>query len=161
MRHHRAFLGKAFDMGGFFFKIADRDEQRKIGVLVAGGLELRIKLVLDVFPETVAPRLDDHAAAHVGGFRHVGGAHDLLIPFGKILVAAGCDGSFGGGRCVTHDEKRESVDYTDLHGFRKRFSLFHPQTRQFGSDWKVVFLMEIKNEIITLAQKLFPFIKFM
>ena len=92
MRDHRALGGKALGMLRFFFEVAQGDEQREIGVHMARGLELRIKLALDVFPQAVAPGLDDHAAAHLRVLRHVGGTHDLLVPFGEIFVAGGGDG---------------------------------------------------------------------
>ncbi len=59
-------------------------------------LEHPVELALHVFPDAVAPRLDDHAAAHVAVFGEVGGLDDLLVPLGEILVAAGIDGGFGG-----------------------------------------------------------------
>ena len=54
---------------------------------MAGRLEHPVERALHVFPDAVAPRLDDHAAAHVGVLGEVGRADDLLIPFGKIFVA--------------------------------------------------------------------------
>ena len=66
MRHDGALLGKPFDMLGLFFQKAHRNEQRKISILDPGRLEHRVELALDVLPDRVAPRLDDHAAPHVG-----------------------------------------------------------------------------------------------
>ena len=92
MRDHRTLGGETFGMLRLFFEITQRNQQREIGVHMAGGLELRIELALDVFPQAVTPRLDHHAAAHLGVLRHVGGTHDLLVPFGKIFVACRSDG---------------------------------------------------------------------
>ena len=87
MRHDGAFLGEAFDVLRFFREIAQRNEKREVGVLVPGRLEHGVELALHVFPDAVAPRLDHHAAAHVGRFGQLGRADDLLIPFGKIFLA--------------------------------------------------------------------------
>ena len=74
MRDHGALRGEALGVLRLLLQIAQRDEQREVGVLVAGGLEHHVELALDVLPDAVAPRLDDHAAAHLGVLRHVGGA---------------------------------------------------------------------------------------
>jgi hypothetical protein len=89
MRDHGALRGKTFRVLRLLFEIAQRDQQREIGVHMPGGLELHIELALDVLPEAVAPGLDDHAAAHLGVFGHVSGADDLLIPFGKSFSRVG------------------------------------------------------------------------
>ena len=65
--------------------------------MVAGCLKAAVQLLLDQLPDTVAPRLDHHAAA---GFRilgEVGGFDDLLIPLGEILGAGRGDGGLFGG----------------------------------------------------------------
>jgi len=79
----------------FLFQVAQGDEQGEVSVLMAGFLELRVQMALNVFPDAVAPGLDHHAAAHFGIFSHVGRADDLLVPLRKIFVAARSDG--GGG----------------------------------------------------------------
>ena len=61
--HHGALSGEAFSALSFFFKVGKWDEEGKVGVLMASLFEIFIKLLLDVFPESVAPRLDDHASA--------------------------------------------------------------------------------------------------
>ena len=76
------------------------------------SLEHLIELTLHVFPQSVAPRLDDHAAAHVAVLGHVGGADDLLIPLGEILVAAGINGGFDLGwllHLLAHKKYRPEV----------------------------------------------------
>ena len=92
MRHHRTFLGEAFHMGGFFFQVAEWNEEREIGVLVAGGLEHSVQHGLHTLPQGVAPGLDDHAAPHLGVFGQIRSADDLLIPFRKILFPPRRDG---------------------------------------------------------------------
>ena len=42
------------------------DEEREVGVDVAGVLEHAVEGALHLLPDGVAVRLDDHAAAHVG-----------------------------------------------------------------------------------------------
>ena len=109
MRDHRAFLGKAGDMLRLLLEIAQRDEERKVGVLVAGRLEHPVELRLHQFPDAVAPRLDHHAAAHLGIFRHVGRRDHGLVPLGKIVRPARIDRADGGlGRLVLgHDQEED------------------------------------------------------
>ncbi len=90
-----AFFGEAFDVGGFFFQIAERDEEREVGVLMSGVFEHLVERFLDVLPDGVAPGLDDHATAHGRDFGEVGGVHDLLVPLGVIFFAGGTDRVFG------------------------------------------------------------------
>ena len=82
-----AFRGEAFGMLRFLFQIGDRNQEGEIGVRMAGVLEALVQVLLNEFPNGVAPWLDDHAAAHLGIFRHVGGLDDLLVPLGEILGA--------------------------------------------------------------------------
>ena len=89
-----AFLGEPFDVSRLLLEIAERNKQRKIGIFVAGGLDHRIQLALDIFPDAVSPWLDHHAASDFRVFRKVGGANDLLIPLGKIFGPSGCDRGF-------------------------------------------------------------------
>jgi len=59
-----ALLGKALDVLGLAAQERFGDEERKIGVDVAGGLEHVVELTLYLFPDGVAVGLDDHASAH-------------------------------------------------------------------------------------------------
>jgi len=96
-----AFLGKALDVGGFLFQKAHRDEEREVGVDVAGVLEALVEGALHVFPERVAPGLDDHATADGAVLGEVGGLDDLLVPLRIIIHAGGRDGGFElGGRRI-------------------------------------------------------------
>ena len=89
MSHHSAFGGKAFGVLGFLFQIRNRDEHGEIGIGVAGALEIGIELLLDEFPDGIAPGLDDHAAANLGILGKVGSLDYLLIPLRKVLRACG------------------------------------------------------------------------
>ena len=89
---------KAFHVLGFLLQKALRDQQRKIDVLMAGGLEAIVELALQHFPDGIAVGLDDHAAFDdFGRLGHVAMQHDVLVPGGEVL-AAWSDGRFG------HDE---------------------------------------------------------
>ena len=103
MRHDGAFLGETLDVRGFLLQIAQRYKKREVGVPVAGGLEHSVQNRLHPFPQGVAPRLDDHAAANFGVFSEIGRPDDLLIPLGKILLACWRDGSLFGHRKMGED----------------------------------------------------------
>ena len=92
VRHDSALLGEALHVGGFLLKIAERDEKRKIRVLVSGCLEHPVQHGLHPFPEGIAPRLDNHAPPHFGVLGQIRRADDLLIPFWKILFPSRRDG---------------------------------------------------------------------
>ena len=82
---HRALLGESLHMLRLLFEEALRDEEREIGVLVAGVLEHFVEDPLDVLPQPVAPRLDHHAAAHRRILGQVGRLDHLLVPFGIVV----------------------------------------------------------------------------
>ncbi len=103
----RAFLGKAFHVRRLLREIAQRNEKREVGVLVAGGLEHRVEMPLHIFPDAVAPRPDDHAAAHLRGLRQFRRADDLLIPLGKIFFAPWRDRCLDGSR-IRHEAEELS-----------------------------------------------------
>ena len=86
MGDHCAFLGESVDVLGFLFKKPLRDEEREVGVSVAGGLEHPVEHPLKVLPERATPRFDDHAASNRGRLGEIGPPHDLLIPLGVVLV---------------------------------------------------------------------------
>ena len=60
----RHLLGEALDVLGLLREIAERDEQRKIAILVPRRLDAVIKQPLHPLPDAIAPRPDDHAATH-------------------------------------------------------------------------------------------------
>src|SRR5258708_20911634 len=91
MRYDCAFLGKTFHVLGLFFHVAERDEEREIGVAVSGRFEHCIELLLDIFPNAKAPWLDHHAAAYFRALSEISGPNNLLIPLGKIFGSRGRD----------------------------------------------------------------------
>ena len=95
VRDDRALLREALDVRGFLLQERQRDEQREVRVLVARRLEHVVERALHVLPERVAPRLDDHAAAHGRVLGEVGAGDDLLVPLGVVLVARRRDGGSG------------------------------------------------------------------
>ena len=95
MRDDGAFLREAFDVRGFLLQEGQRNEQREVGVLVAGRLEHLIQHPLHVLPQRVAPRLDHHASAHGRILGEVRGTDDLLIPLGVVVLTRRRDGGAG------------------------------------------------------------------
>ncbi len=83
--HNGQLRREALDVLGFFFEEALRDEQREIGVFMAGFLKTAIQPIPDAFPQLIAVGLDDHAAAHGRIVGQVGFLHDIGIPSGKIF----------------------------------------------------------------------------
>src|SRR6266404_1770674 len=104
MRDDGALFRKTFNVLRFLREITQRNEEREIGVAMAGCAKHRVEMSLHVFPDAVTPRPDDHATAHVRGLGQLGCANDLLIPLGKVFIAARRNGSSSGG-CVRHSEK--------------------------------------------------------
>ena len=91
MRDHRELGREALDVLGLLLQEALRDEQREVGVLVAGRLEAVVELALDLLPDGVAVRLDDHAALDdLGRLGQVALADDVLVP-GREIGAAKSD----------------------------------------------------------------------
>ena len=103
MRHHGAFLGESLDVGRLFFQVTQRNEERKIGVLMARVFEHLVQHSLHVFPDGIAPRLDDHAAADRRILGQIGPFDGLLIPLGIIFFTGRRDRVF---RSFGHDSVR-------------------------------------------------------
>ena len=72
-------------MVGLLLEMAERNEEREVGVLVAGRLEHAVEDTLHPLPEGVTPGTDHHATPHLGILGHLGTPDDLLVPLGKIL----------------------------------------------------------------------------
>ena len=87
---HRHLFGEALDMFRLALKIGERNEDRKIGIVVAGRFDPIIKKPLHPFPNAIAPWLDNHATAHARFLGHIGSCDDFLIPCSKIISTAGC-----------------------------------------------------------------------
>ena len=80
-----ALLGKTFHVGRFLFQKAQGDENRKISVFDAPGLEHAIQSEANILPDAIAPGFNDHAAPDGRCFSHIRRPDDLLIPFGVIF----------------------------------------------------------------------------
>ena len=63
MRNDSSLGSKAFDVLGLLVQETLRDEQREVRVLVPGGLEHGVELLLHALPDPITARPDDHAAA--------------------------------------------------------------------------------------------------
>ena len=87
MRNNRHFFGKAFDMVGLFFKEGQRNEQWKIAVFNASGLNFCVHKLLNAFPHAIAPWPDNHASPDTGFLGQIGLRNNLLIPASEILRA--------------------------------------------------------------------------
>ncbi len=87
MRDHGAFLGEPRGVLLFLGQERQGDEQREIGVDVAGGLEPVVEFALHLFPDGVAVGFDDHAAAHRRMLGEVGAFDDVEVPLRVILRA--------------------------------------------------------------------------
>ncbi len=93
--YYRQFGRKTLDVFGFLLQKALRDQQRKIDILMAGGLEAIVQLALQHFPDGIAVGLDHHAAFDdFGRLGHVAVEHYVLIPGSEVLAALS-DGRFG------------------------------------------------------------------
>ena len=91
-----ALFCKPFHVRGLLLDVAAGDEEREVGIGVPRGLEHGVERPLDVFPKRVAPRFDDHAAAHGAVLGEVGGLDNLLIPLRVVLGARWRDGGLDG-----------------------------------------------------------------
>ena len=80
-------LGReAFDVVLLFVEEALRNEHRHVDVLVSGLLEITVKNALDVFPDGIAVRTDDHTALDARVADEFCFLADVGIPFGKIDI---------------------------------------------------------------------------
>ena len=62
--HDRQLGAEALDVLGLAAEMPRRDQQREVDVLRAGVLDPIIDLRLHALPDRIAPRTDDHRAAH-------------------------------------------------------------------------------------------------
>src|SRR5258708_4865854 len=76
----RHFLGEALDVFSLLGNKTERNEEREVAIVVAGLLDPPIEILLHFFPNSVAPRLDDHCAAHRAGLGQIRFAHHRLVP---------------------------------------------------------------------------------
>ncbi len=80
---------EALDVLGFLLQQRLGHEQREVDVAVAGALDVPVQLVAHRFPDGVAVRPDDHAAAHRGVVRQLRLEDHVVVPAGEVLRLAG------------------------------------------------------------------------
>ena len=95
MRHNRTFLGKAIYMLCLLSDITYRYQHREISILHVFRFYHTIKCFLDIFPQGVTVRFDNHATAHRRIFSHIRRPNNILIPLRKIFQPSGSNGSSG------------------------------------------------------------------
>ena len=77
----------------FFLQKALRNEERHIYILNSGFLKAAVQLMLDVLPDCITSRFDDHAALYACVVTQLCFFYHIRIPLGEILVH-GCDGFY-------------------------------------------------------------------
>ena len=70
----------------FFLDKTTWNEQREVGIEYSGFLEAGIHELLNIFPDGVAIRPNDHAAAHRSIVSQFCLTYYLVIPLRKIIV---------------------------------------------------------------------------
>ena len=85
-RHPGHLRREAVDVVRFFLKQGFRNEHWHVDVLHAGLLKAAVQLFLDIFPERIARRLNDHEALHGRVFHEFRLLDDVRIPLRKIHV---------------------------------------------------------------------------
>jgi hypothetical protein len=91
---HRHLLGEALDVLGLLLEVAQRNEEREIGVDRTGLLDPLVQGALHQLPDAVAPGADDHCPADVIELRDLRVADDGLEPLREVLSASGGDPGF-------------------------------------------------------------------
>ena len=80
---------KALDMILFLLQKAFGDEHGHTDILVPRLLEHTVQNVLDILPDRIRIRADDHAALHTGIAHKLRFFHDVGIPLGEIVLHRG------------------------------------------------------------------------
>src|SRR5262245_925904 len=94
------FGGEALHVLGFLHQERLRDQQREVGVDVAGGLDALVESALNGLPQCVAGRLEDDAAAYdLGVIGQIGAWKDIQIPL-RVILRAWSDALFRHGKSV-------------------------------------------------------------
>jgi hypothetical protein len=94
VRDHRHLLGEALDVLGLLLEVAQRDEEREVGVDGARLLDRAIEGALHQLPDPVAPGPDHHRSADVVELRDLGVADHSLEPLREVLSPSGGDPGF-------------------------------------------------------------------
>ncbi len=124
---------------GLLHQQAFRDEQRKVGVDVAGGLEPAIEPLLHQLPDRVAVRADDHAALHGRIVGQLGAADDVDVPAPEVL---GLRGDFGREVGEIGLSSHGGVSIHDSQGTSRRQSEAEGGIRTESTFWDVAVLTE-------------------
>ena len=85
LRHPRHLRGEAFDVLGFLHQQALGNEEREVGVDVAGRLEAAVEPLLHQLPDRVAVRPDHHAPLDRRVVGQLGAADDVDVPAAEVL----------------------------------------------------------------------------
>jgi hypothetical protein len=94
VRDHSHLLREPLDVLGLLLEVAQRDEEREVGVLGPGPLDPVVERALHQLPHAVAPRPDHHRAADVVELRDLRVADHALEPLREVLSAGGGDSGF-------------------------------------------------------------------
>mgnify|MGYP003693733085 CR=1 FL=1 len=89
VRHPRALGREALDVIGLELEQRFGNQHRKVGVLVAGGLDPVVEQPLHVLPQRVAVRADRHAAAHRRVIGELRLADHLGVPAREVVALVG------------------------------------------------------------------------
>src|SRR6185436_11859354 len=98
-----------------------RDEEREVGVAVAGLLEHPVHHPLDVLPERVPVGADDHAALHVRVVRQLRLEDQVHEPLGETLLTRSELVSHGALRTMAAGRFR-GYRAAEIHLWRRRRS---------------------------------------
>jgi hypothetical protein len=90
VRDHGQLRGETLHVLGLFAQVAFRDQEGEIGIDMAGGLEAAVQRLLDVFPQGIAVRPDDHASFDRRVIGQLGLQDDVGVP-ARIIFTAGGD----------------------------------------------------------------------
>src|SRR3546814_9682436 len=102
-------------MVGFLLEEAQGNEEREIAVLDARILDRGVHHRLDAFPDAIAPRLDDHAAANPRFLGEVGLCNDILIPGREVGLTGYAERMLGHLSCFLSGGDRKSTRLTSSH----------------------------------------------
>ena len=84
---------KSFHMIFLFLKKTFRNKHRKIYILYPSLLESSVQLMLNIFPDCITGRFDDHASFYAGVIYQLCFFHYIRIPLCEIFVH-GCNGFY-------------------------------------------------------------------
>ena len=87
VRHPGHLGGETFDVLGFLFQEALRDEQGKVGGDMPGLFEPPVEICLDALPDGIAVRPDGHRAPHRRVVRQFGAQRHLRVPLTEVLAS--------------------------------------------------------------------------